>query len=35
MAPVAYYLHKKILSKTCYKTHDCEVLVIVQTFKIW
>ena len=33
--PVAYYLHKIILAKTWYKTHDGELLAIVEAFKTW
>ena len=33
--PVAYYFHKMISDKTWYKTHDGELLAIVEAFKIW
>ena len=33
--PVAYFLHKMILTKTRYKTHDGKLLAIVEAFKTW
>ena len=33
--PVAYYSQKMILAKTWYKTHNGELLAIVETFKTW
>ena len=33
--PVAYYSQKITLAKTCYKTHNGELLTIIKTFKIW
>ena len=33
--PVAYYSQKMILAKTYYKTHNAELLDIVEAFKIW
>ena len=33
--PVTYYSQKMILAKTQYKTHDSELLVIVEAFKTW
>ena len=33
--PVTYYSQKMIWDKTRYKTHDGELLAIVETFKIW
>ena len=33
--PVAYYSLKMILAKTSYKTHDAELLAIVEVFKTW
>ena len=31
--PVAYFSQKMILAKTCYKTHDGELLAIIEAFK--
>ena len=33
--PVACFLHKMIPAKTWYKTHNGELLAIVEAFKIW
>ena len=33
--PVAYLLHKMIPAKTRYKTHDVELLAIVEAFETW
>ena len=33
--PIAYFLHKMISTKTWYKTHNGELLAIVEAFKIW
>ena len=33
--PVAYFLRKMILAKTRYKTHNGELLAIVEAFKTW
>ena len=33
--PVTYFLHKMIPAKTQYKTHDGELLAIVEAFKTW
>ena len=33
--PVAYFLRKMIPAKTRYKTHDGELLAIVEVFKTW
>ena len=33
--PVAYFSRKMISAKTKYKTHDTELLAIVQAFKTW
>ena len=33
--PVAYYLQKKVSAKTWYKTHNGELLAIVEAFKTW
>ena len=33
--PVAYFFRKIISTKTCYKTHNNKLLVIVEGFKIW
>ena len=33
--PVAFYSRKMIPAKTRYKTHDAELLAIVEAFKIW
>ena len=33
--PVAYFLRKIISAKTWYKTHDSELLAIVEAFKTW
>ena len=33
--PVAFYSQKLILAKTRYKTHNGELLAIVEAFKIW
>ena len=33
--PMVYFLHKMILAKTRYKTHDSELLAIVKAFKTW
>ena len=33
--PVAYFFWKMILAKTCYKTHNGELLTIVKGFKTW
>ena len=35
MVPNSLILTKKIPAKTCYKTHDGELLAIVKAFKIW
>ena len=32
---VAYFSQKMILAKTCYKTHNGELLAIVEAFKTW
>ena len=32
---VAYFLHKMIFDKTWYKTHNSELLAIVEAFKTW
>lgn len=32
---VVYFLSKIILVKTCYKTHNIELLTIIETFKTW
>ena len=32
---VVYFLRKMIPAKTRYKTHDCELLAIVEAFKTW
>ena len=33
--PVAYYLQKIILAKMRYKTHNTELLAIIEAFKNW
>ena len=33
--PAAYFSQKMILAKTCYKTHNGKLLVIVKAFKTW
>ena len=33
--PVVFFLQKKILAEIKYKTHDNELLAIVEAFKIW
>ena len=33
--PLAYFLHKLIPAKTWYKTHNSELLAIVEAFKTW
>ena len=33
--PVAFYSQKMILTKSWYKTHDAELLAIVEAFKTW
>ena len=33
--PVAFFSHKMISAETRYKTHDSELLAIVETFKTW
>ena len=33
--PVAFFSRKMILTKTRYKTHDGELLAIIEAFKTW
>ena len=33
--PVAYFSRKMISAKTCYETHDGELLAIIEAFKTW
>ncbi len=35
MAPIAFFSQKMIPAETRYKTHDQELLAIVETFKTW
>ena len=33
--PVAYFIKKMIVAKTCYETYNSELLAIVEAFKTW